>query len=85
MPCFSSCASAKMVQYVIITPKILSSLVFHFLCTRTSQSFFSFVFSLVVFLLVLMGHFNFADRTWEYHTTVTSNSGKFLKYVEDNL
>lgn len=85
MPCFSCCASAKMVQYVIIAPKMLSSLVFHFLCTRTSQSFFSFVFSLVVFLLVLMGHVSFADRTWEYHTTVTSKSGKFLKYVEDNL
>lgn len=84
MPCFSSCASAKMVQYVIITPEILA-LVFHILCTRTSQSFFSFVFSLVVFLLVLMGHLNFADGTWEYHTTVTSNSGKFLKYVEDSL
>ncbi|RLW10001.1 hypothetical protein DV515_00002083 [Chloebia gouldiae] len=53
--------------------------------SRTPQSYFSFVFPLVVFLLVLMGHFYFTDRTWEYHATVTSKSGKFLKCVEDNL
>ncbi|GAB0177355.1 anoctamin-2 [Grus japonensis] len=34
--------------------------------------------------LVLMGDFNFPDITWEYHTAVTSKSGKFLKCVEDN-
>lgn len=85
MAWFGSCASAKVVQYVIIASKIHSSLIFLFLSTRIPQSFFSFVFYLAVFLLVLMGDFNFTDRTWEYHTAVTSKSGKFLKYAEDNL
>ncbi|KAK4806962.1 hypothetical protein QYF61_027329 [Mycteria americana] len=35
--------------------------------------------------LVLMGDSNFPDINWEYHTVVTSKSGKFLKYVEDNF
>ncbi|GAB0207632.1 hypothetical protein GRJ2_003228900 [Grus japonensis] len=35
--------------------------------------------------LVLMGDFNFPDINWEYHTAVTSRSGKFLKFVEDNF
>lgn len=32
-----------------------------------------------------MGDFNFPDINWEYRTAVTSKSGKFLKYVEDNF
>lgn len=36
-------------------------------------------------LLALIGDFNSPDFTWEYHTSVTSKSGKFLKYVEDNF
>ncbi|KAK4810495.1 hypothetical protein QYF61_004275 [Mycteria americana] len=35
--------------------------------------------------LVLMGDFNFLDINWEYHSAVTSKSGKFLKFVEDNF
>ncbi|KAK4810529.1 hypothetical protein QYF61_004492 [Mycteria americana] len=35
--------------------------------------------------LVLMGDFNFLDVNWEYHSAVTSKSGKFLKFVEDNF
>ena len=34
--------------------------------------------------LVLMGGFNFPDINWEYHTAVTSKSGKFQKFVADN-
>jgi len=32
-----------------------------------------------------MVDFNFPDINWEYHTAVTSRSGKFPKYVEDNF
>ncbi|GAB0209376.1 hypothetical protein GRJ2_003403300 [Grus japonensis] len=34
--------------------------------------------------LVLMGVFNSPGIDWEYHTAVTSKSGKFLKFVEDD-
>lgn len=35
--------------------------------------------------LILMGHSNFLDINWVYHTTTTSKSGKFLKHLEGNF
>jgi len=32
-----------------------------------------------------MGYFSFTDISWEYHITVTSKSGKFLKSEGDNF
>ena len=36
-------------------------------------------------VLVFTGDFNFPDINWEYHIAVTTESGKFLKFVEDNF
>lgn len=35
--------------------------------------------------LVLMGDFNLSDMNWEYHTAMTSKSGKVLKHIKDNF
>jgi len=35
--------------------------------------------------LVLLGDSNFPDISWEFHTAVTSKSGKFFKSMEDNF